>query len=111
MSLLQEMMSEKQWQESVVAEAWSLGADQVYHTHDSRHSPAGFPDLIILMGRRMIVVELKKVGGVLSAEQYFCLIAFIKVGAEVYLWDPRDGDEVTRVLQNKLKWEVPDVQV
>ena len=105
MSILQELMSEKQWQESVIAEAWSLGADQVYHTHDSRHSPAGFPDLIILMGRRMIIVEVKKVGGLLSAEQYFWLIAFIKAGAEVYLWDPRDGDEVTRVLQNNRKRE------
>ena len=104
-------MSEKQWQESIVAEARTFGYEEIYHTWDARRSPAGFPDLILLKGKRMIVVEVKKVGGQLSAEQYFWLLAFIRAGAEVYLWDPRDAEEVTRVLQNKPKREDRNVQV
>ncbi len=30
-----------------------------YHTHRSQHSPAGFPDCVMLRGDRQVVAELK----------------------------------------------------
>ena len=34
-----------------------------YHTHDSRHSAAGFPDLLLVRGRRLMAAELKTARG------------------------------------------------
>lgn len=32
---------------------------RVYHTHDSRRSEAGFPDLLAIRGPRLLAIELK----------------------------------------------------
>jgi hypothetical protein len=31
----------------------------LYHTFDSQHSAAGFPDLVMARGRRLVAAELK----------------------------------------------------
>ena len=61
----------------------------------------GFPDLILVKGHRLLVVELKKEDGKLAAEQYFWLLKFLGVEAEVYLWKPSDEDEFTAVLTGR----------
>lgn len=53
------VMMEDELQGHIVKLAKGLG-QLVYHTHDSRHSPKGFPDLIILGCGRMVVAELKR---------------------------------------------------
>ncbi len=93
-------MKEKEWQAQVVELAQRFGYDFIYHTWNSRHSPAGFPDLIILKDGRMVVAELKREGENLSAEQYFWLLEFAHIPhAVVYVWWPRDWDEVTELLR------------
>ena len=74
------------------------GFDHVYFTWDSRHSPAGFPDMILLKEGRMIVCELKAGRDNLSPEQYFWLMEFTKVTPEVYVWWPEDWDEIVEVI-------------
>jgi hypothetical protein len=93
---------EKHFQEQVRWLAKLSGDEFIYHTHDSRNSPAGFPDIIVLREGRMIVAELKREGGQPTPEQYFWLIEFLKMGnTEVYLWYPSDWDEIERVIRRR----------
>lgn len=92
-----------------------------YHTHDSRHSVAGFPDEIFVRPPRLLVVELKAEDGRVSVEQAAWIGAFTAVGAsvryvvdlvhehrlaeglqeptvETYVWRPSDWPEIERIL-------------
>ena len=63
----------------------------VYHTHDSRRSEAGFPDLVLIpiAGTGMIAAELKVGDNATTAEQLAWLEAFGKVeGCEAVVWRP-----------------------
>ena len=63
---------------------------KVYHTHDSRRSQEGFPDLILVRLSRMISAELKTRKETTTVEQQKWLYAFIGIGeyVEVALWRP-----------------------
>lgn len=64
-----------------------------YHTHDSRRSNAGFPDLVLVRGPELLFVELKTRTGRVRPEQHDWLDALRAVpGIEVYLWRPDDWD-------------------
>lgn len=81
----------------------------VYHTHDSRNSESGFPDVVALKGSHVLVAELKvergqvdtAVGRYLAGErglsQEEWLEAWRKAGAEVRVWKPGDWPEIERV--------------
>ena len=65
------MATEKQWQATVTQLAQTLGW-MVYHTHDSRRSEPGFPDLVLARDRIVAAyAELKtdKPSSVLSDSQ------------------------------------------
>lgn len=72
----------------------------VYHTHDSRRSPAGFPDLIIT-GRRVIARELKSAKGKTTPDQDRWLSALRYGGMDADVWRPADlrAGNVLRQLQ------------
>lgn len=60
----------------------------------------GFPDLVMLRGERLVVVECKRLRGRVAPAQARWLEAWRAVpGAEVHLWRPGDWAEIERVLR------------
>jgi VRR-NUC domain len=82
---------------ATVREAATLNGWRVYHTHDSRRSPSGFPDLV-LVRERVVFAELKGATTRITPGQERWLDALDAAGAEVYLWRPSEWDEIERVL-------------
>ena len=71
----------------------------VYHTYDSRRSPEGFPDLVLVRGNQIIFAELKSERGKARPEQRMWLDALEKVcNVEVHLWRPGDWNEIVERL-------------
>lgn len=100
-------MTEREFQSQVVALARILGW-RVHHTRPARtasgwrtpiQGDAGWPDLVLLRGSRLVVAELKVGRNRPTAEQAAWLEALNKAIAEVYLWTPLDWDEIERLLR------------
>lgn len=71
-----------------------------YHTHDSRRSHKGFPDLVLVRDERLVFAELKSTKGRLRPEQREWLDALsIVAGVEVYLWRVGQLEHVTHILR------------
>ena len=66
--MIDEEITETQLQDLIVAAA-DLGGWLVYHTYDSRRSRPGFPDLVMVRGDELIVLELKSAKGRVSPAQ------------------------------------------
>ena len=71
----------------------------VYHTHDSRRSQPGFPDLTMVRHGRLIFAELKKDGAYPTPEQRRWLHELKRASQKVYLWRPSDWREIEEVLR------------
>ncbi|MCS7310962.1 MAG: VRR-NUC domain-containing protein [Armatimonadetes bacterium] len=71
-----------------------------YHTWNSVHSPAGFPDLVLVRPPRLVFAELK-VGRnrPTSAQQDWLHLLSACPQVEVYLWTPADWEQIERVLR------------
>lgn len=93
-------MSEREFQRQVVQLARLLGF-LVYHTRDSRGSDKGFPDLVMVKGKRVLWAELKSPKGRLRPEQKAWLEALRGAGCDVRLWRPDDWPEVERTLRGE----------
>lgn len=59
---------------------------------------AGWPDLSMARGPRLLFAELKAIGGRVRNEQRVWLDVLRQTPAEVYLWTPADWPEIQRVL-------------
>lgn len=72
----------------------------MYFTHNSRRSPAGFPDLVLAHPEkgRVIYAELKSDNGRVTPEQVSWLDALSACGQETYVWRPDDITEIARLL-------------
>jgi len=94
------MTEESQFQAKVITLATRLGYDFIYHTHNSRRSPKGFPDLIMIRPRdmRLVVIEFKIKPHKPTTEQQKWLDAFALVTNFCFLWYPEDWDEILEVL-------------
>lgn len=81
------MLSEAEFQSLVLEAVRRLGL-QAYHTHDSRRSQPGFPDLVIVGDRGILFRELKTEVGVVSADQRYWVEILRGGGADVEVWRP-----------------------
>jgi hypothetical protein len=92
-------VTEAELQAAIVELAQLLGW-RVYHTHDSRHSAAGFPDLVLVRGRRLVFAELKTGRRRVTEEQARWLAALGEAGVETHVWREDDwlNGDVERAL-------------
>lgn len=82
-------MTEQQFQNQVLALVRAMGL-LVYHTHDSRRSQPGFPDLVIVGAKAALFRELKTETGKVSPDQERWIAALNLVGQDVGIWRPSD---------------------
>lgn len=61
-----------------------------YHTHDSRRSPSGWPDLVLCGTSGLIFRELKSETGTVTPEQRGWGSWLTRVGCDWAVWRPRD---------------------
>ena len=82
-------MSEGTLLEKVRQTARELGY-LTYHTHDSRRSEPGFPDLVLVHGARgrVVFAELKDMRRRVEPDQEMWLDRLRAAGAEAYVWRP-----------------------
>lgn len=90
--------SEKEFTWSVRKAAQQLGWLE-YHTHRSQFSSAGFPDLCMVRGNRLIFAELKMPKGKVSESQQRWLDDLCVTPVEVYVWRPDDWDTILDILR------------
>jgi len=92
-------VSEAQWRQQVLD--W---ADQrgwlAYFTWNSTHSPPGFPDLVLVKGDLVLIVELKTMTGRLSRVQCHWQLALSRAKRVLagLVWRPSDEDEILELL-------------
>jgi hypothetical protein len=100
--------TEKQFMAAVVALAqWNNW--RVFHPWTSVHSSAGWPDLTLLRGTRLICAELKRDGRAPTLLQQIWLDELAAVsGIESYCWHPADWEAIERVLARERKRRAPE---
>ena len=85
---------EDAWQRQVIGLASFYGW-RTYHTHDSRRSQRGYPDLTLIRPPELIFAELKTRTGRISPEQAAWLADLEQIpGVDTYIWRPADFDDV-----------------
>jgi hypothetical protein len=84
-------MTEAVLQSRVLGMARELGYI-AYHTHDSRRSQPGYPDLHLVSLRRgrSLMRELKTTRGRVSPDQQTWLVALRAAGVDAAVWRPMD---------------------
>ncbi len=81
----------QQVQDAAVKLGW-----YAYHTHDSRRSTGGFPDLVLVKPPVIIFAELKRQTGAKIRPQQVAVMALLDrcPGVETYWWRPADWDDI-----------------
>lgn len=104
---------ERMFQASVLTVA-RVNGWHVAHFHDSRRqvvdrhgrrafvgdaAAAGFPDMVLARGPRLVFAELKSANGKVTTTQRAWLWALAATGAEVHIWYPENWRVLERVLR------------
>lgn len=95
-------LTEAQWQ-AQVEELARLHGWRTYHTHDSRRSNPGFPDLVLVhaSAKRTVFLELKKERGTVRPEQQSWIDDLKAAGQEAYIVRPSAFDFVADLLNTR----------
>jgi hypothetical protein len=93
------MRSEAALQALVVGVAQLYGWAH-YHTHDSRRSDEGWPDLVLCRPPRLVVVELKGVRTRVTPEQQAWLARLQGCGVDARLVRPADAAALVEELSD-----------
>ena len=93
------VLSEAQLQARVQALATSGGWRWHHCAAPGGCTGSGWPDLVMLRGVEMLVVELKSADGSPTTEQNEWLTAWQTAGAECHVWRPVNLPEIARRLQ------------
>lgn len=94
------LISEKAWQAFVV-ECAQLNDWWVHHHFDSRRSEPGWPDLVLIRPPELLIVELKREGGKVTAAQGRVLTMLEQCHVDVAVWRPVDEPEVLERLRRR----------
>jgi hypothetical protein len=101
---------EKEWDHTLFNSqkglAPMLGWKLCYHTLRSKGSQSGFPDRV-LVRERVIFVELKREKTGPTPNQVEWLDGLAIAGAEVYVWRPRDLEEIGLILSARQRPAAP----
>lgn len=106
-------LSESDFQKQIIAYAQLCGWKTTHFRKVRVHRPdgttyyetpvaadgAGFPDLCLCRGERLIFIEVKADNGRLSQEQKDWLSALATTRNEVHLWKPRDWPLIEKMLR------------
>jgi len=96
------MIPERAWLDRVRAYA-QLNQWLCYHTHDSRRSAPGFPDLVLVRGGRLLFAELKTDRGIVTLPQREWLAALTEANrVETHVWRPANWPHVQQILARRL---------
>lgn len=99
-----DLINEREFQTTVIEKARVYGWT-VYHTHDSRRSALGFPDLTLVRDGRLIFMELKTQDGRLTEAQEMWLSKLEEVMAaciehvEARVFRPSDWPRIEVLLR------------
>ena len=96
-------LTEDAWQSAVIRLFKQHGYDHVYHTHDSRRSPSGWPDVAAIKptGGTLYLCELKTDTGIVSQAQAAWLEALGGcTGVVADIWRPSMLSEVVERLRS-----------
>jgi hypothetical protein len=102
--ILLEHVSEKDFRQQVAT--WAEERSWLaYWTWNSKHSPAGFPDLVVCRPPRLIIAELKTQhaqppkGRQAEWLDWLGQCQLVGCSLEVYLWRPLDEDAILEALR------------
>ncbi len=94
------LVSEKQFRQTIV-DLCKLYGWKYYFTWNSKNSPAGFPDLVLVRNDRIIFAELKSEKGKLTEvqEEWLEALSFCGDKHEVYVWRPSNAEKIAEILR------------
>ncbi len=93
------LQSENAWRDHTIIPYARLKGWRVAFVHDSRHSPSGWPDLVLVRGWRMLVRELKTERGRVTEAQQAWLDALDRAGVDTKVWRPSMWTEIQEELE------------
>lgn len=96
--------SEAAFQQQITNLATWYGFTLQYHTHDSRRSNPGWPDLVLCRPPEVLFIEVKTAKGRIRPEQQEWVDSLVACGLEAMIIRPADFDQIhERLARGRVK--------